>query len=165
MRLIVKLFGLQYVNYFVKFEQTDEERTKEAMDFLISEGMHFRVLPENYEAFYKELITGSKEDKVWRSVLFRKALDTVSKEESYQLAAHILLAPYAKGTGEWPEQIFFKANHLAASKLVVPVPMLGYVKILTEALIEVCPTLPIDVARAVAFSVYHTNKFFKGVKS
>lgn len=162
MYLLVKWFGVDFIDVYIRAEQSREERTHNAMAYLLSEGMTQRNLSPWFIRFIKELQSGSKDKRLQRAVIYRDVLDNIDPSESTQLAAHTLLAPYTDSK-EYPEQLLYRVCASISPLAKKPISVLSFVKILSEALVkEVGPQLPIETARAVAAVVYHTEKLNTG---
>jgi len=163
MAILVKWFGVDFINGWIMALLDRSERTQDAMGYLLAEGMTQRTLPPHYIAFIKELQAGTKDKRVQKSVIYRDVLDNITPHESIQLAAHALLAPYTDSK-EYPEQLLYRVRAEIAPFVINHVPMLGFVKILSDALVKELgvDVLPVEVARAVASIVFHTEKLYKG---
>lgn len=161
MSIFVKWLGVDYINGWITALMDRTERTQDAMEYLLHEGRTQRKLSPQYVAFIKELYAGTINREVQKSVIYRDVLDNITSPESVQLAAHVLLAPYVDSK-EYPEQLLYRVRSSIQPLVSQRTPMLGYVKILSDALVkELGPEFPIETARAVASVVFQTEKLYK----
>lgn len=156
--LFLKLFGLNNVNVHIKSELSREEKEKQAMDYLLKEGMTYRVLPDNYEEFIGNLMTGVKcNPEIVMRNLTRRVLNRLKYDESQWHAIYAMVAPYIV-TDQWPEQTVYQIRQETKEALTSTKNMLGYVKVLSEALMAKIPDLDKNIANAVACTIYYTEK-------
>lgn len=163
MAILVKWFGVDFINGWIMALLDRSERTHDAMEYLLAEGMTQRTLSPHYIAFIKELHAGTKDKRVQKSVIYRDVLDNITPYESIHLAAHALLAPYTDSK-EYPEQLLYRVRDSIAPQVKESTTVLAFVKILSEALVKElgADILPVEIARAVASIVFHTEKLYKG---
>lgn len=160
--ILSKLFNKSTIQAYLKSATSKDEQLKAAMSHVLAEGMTHRVLPEEYEDFIGHLMTGVKTDKeVVALNMRRRVLDSITHDVSQWHAIYAMAAPYVSKDGQWPEQKVYGVRQRVKSELLEAKNVLVYVKILSTALMETLPTMPENVAKAIASSVYYTVKMQK----
>jgi len=160
--LLSKLFNKSTIQTYLKSATSKDEQLKAAMSHVLAEGMTHRVLPDEYEDFIGHLMTGVKTDKsVVALNMRRRVLTAITPDVSQWHGIYAMVAPYVAKDDLWPEQNLYLIRQVVKPELDSAKNVLVYVKILSNALTVALPTMPEDVAKAVASSIYYTVKMQK----
>lgn len=154
MRLIVKLFGVDYIRGWMYGATPIETSLDAAMEIL----RHDRVLlstPSNkYRHFSRFMTTGVSSDAVYNQFVRNHAINTSTISEVIRLTILALIRPYTPQTVDDIEVIITFITRKTVT-MNGHRTLLGYQKIFSDELINHFPNLPLHHAKTIACMVFH----------
>lgn len=151
-KLFLNLFGRFNVKTYLESELDTETRTRYAMDYLIAEGMKHRVLPTNFVKFAQQIFTGVKSAEAYYNHARHFVIqETPRPSEAAYIAVLGLLKPFCVDA-ERVAADFHKVRVVVGKE---EKNFMRYSSVMSKALIEAFPNIPVDTAKAIASVTFH----------